>query len=313
MTNNQNAKRIGVITPVYNGERYIEQTIKSVLEAIKDLDVEYVIVNDGSTDRTLSIIEKYREQVIIVNQQNLGESAAVNSGLIKSSADYVVIVNADDPILSQEIFEGVETHFDSNPDLVAWYPDWIMIDSKGQVLSTIQTEEYSDESLIGRFRCLPGPGVFLRKSAALSVGGRSTSWRYVSDYDLWLRMSRIGRLERRPRVLAQWRCHDEAKSAEGGPLLVRERSEAVLNLISTSSVSPKVRRMAKAHYLYFSLTIENNFGIWEEKLKLLTALWIGRGRLSESRPRVVLYIFLKPFSKYLKLLYSFLCKQVLRH
>lgn len=311
MTNNQHVqKRLGVITPVYNGERYIEETINSVIEAIVDLDVEYVVVNDGSTDGTLQIIEKYKEQVIIVNQQNLGESAAVNSGLMKSSADYVVIVNADDPILSREIFEEVETHFDSNHELVAWYPDWIMIDSKGQVLSRIETEEYSDESLIGRFRCLPGPGVFLRKSAALSVGGRSTKWRYVSDYDLWLRLSRVGRLERRPKVLAQWRCHDEAKSAEGGPLMVRERSEAVLNLISTFSVSPKVRRIAKAHYLYFSLTTENNFGILEEKLKLLTALYMGRGRLSESRPRVILYILLKPFSKYPRLIYSFLCKRI---
>lgn len=293
-------KRLGVITPVYNCEVYIEETINSVISSIGDLDVEYIVVNDGSTDATLDILKKYQEKIIIFNQVNQGESAAVNLGLSKSSADFVLIVNADDPLISEEIFHGVEKHFDENIDLVAWYPDWVKIDAQGSHLETIYTEEYSDESLIGRFQCLPGPGTFIRKSTALSIGGRSSRWKYVSDFDFWLRISRCGRLERRPQVLAQWRFHGKSASQDSGPRMFRERSDAVMSVITEFPVKSKVRRMATANYLYFGLLPEDQGKRFKDKLVLLRAIFIGRGRISESQLRVIVYILLYPLSKYLK-------------
>jgi glycosyltransferase involved in cell wall biosynthesis len=298
--NSVRRSRLGVITPLFNCEEYVEETINSVLDSIGNSGIEYIVVNDGSTDLSLDIVMKYQDRIKILNQANLGESAAVNLGFSKSSADYLLVVNADDPLISEHIFYGVEEYFDENSDLVAWYPDWIKIDKHGTPLEIIQAEDYSEESLVGRFRCLPGPGTFIRKSTALSIGGRSMRWKYVSDFDFWLRMSRYGRLERRPQVLAQWRFHEKSASQDGGLLMFSERSDAVKCLIDNFPVNSKIKRMALANYLYFGLLPEGRGKRVIDKFTLLRALIIGRGRITESSIKVMVYILIYPLSKYLK-------------
>ena len=92
-----------VITPVFNGEKYIRETINSVLDAAQGFSLEYLVVDDGSTDSTYQILMEFSDSIKIIRKQNGGEPSAVNRGLEESSGEFILILSADDPLFTSEI------------------------------------------------------------------------------------------------------------------------------------------------------------------------------------------------------------------
>ena len=88
-------KKISVIIPNYNYARYLDQAIRSVLEQTYN-NIELIVVNNGSTDNSLEVLEKYGQKIRLVNQPNLGQSGARNSGLSVSSGELIAFLDADD-------------------------------------------------------------------------------------------------------------------------------------------------------------------------------------------------------------------------
>ncbi len=244
---------ITVITTVVNGEDYLESTINSVLSSAREVDFEYLIINDGSTDKTSEILEKFGNQIRVVNQENIGESASVTKGFELAKGEFVMVLSADDPLFTNKIFKNVFDLFAADENLVAVYPDWNLIDSNGEVLKKIYVPDYSDELLIGRFRTLPGPGVIIRKSAALKIGGRRSKWVYVGDYDFWLRLSRIGKLRHRPEILAQWREHPNSTSVKRKNFaMASERIAVIEDFINEFKIDGKLKKMALGNAYYMA-------------------------------------------------------------
>jgi glycosyltransferase involved in cell wall biosynthesis len=305
--------RISVITPVYNGEKYIEETVLSVLDAIGDSNIEYLVVDDGSNDQTLEMLSNFSNRIKIISKPNGGESSAVNEGIKNASGDFLLVVSADDPLFTAAIFDGVTEYFDRHKEVQVWYPDWQMIDASGEVLKHVIVPEFSEERLIGRFLCLPGPGAFFRKSSALSIGGRREKWKYVGDYDFWLRISRLGTMERRPKVLAQWRYYDESTSVgHRGLRMFEERINVIEEFVTENEVNNKMRRMARAHALYFASLLVFHVPEVKAKRALLRAFFIRKGLIEESQFRIILYILLTPFSTKLKPIISKYLPRLLR-
>ena len=88
-------KKISVIIPNYNYARFLDQAIQSVLGQSYD-NLELIVVNNGSTDNSLEVLDKYRHKIKLINQPNLGQSGARNSGLSLSSGDFIAFLDADD-------------------------------------------------------------------------------------------------------------------------------------------------------------------------------------------------------------------------
>ena len=88
-------KKISVIIPNYNYARYLDQAIQSVLKQSYD-NLELIVVNNGSTDNSLEILEKYEHEIRLINQPNLGQSGARNSGLSLSTGEFIAFLDADD-------------------------------------------------------------------------------------------------------------------------------------------------------------------------------------------------------------------------
>jgi len=88
-------KRISVIIPNYNYARYLDQAVESVLVQSYE-NIELIVVNNGSTDNSLEVLEKYRHKIHLINQPNLGQSGARNSGLSLSSGEFIAFLDADD-------------------------------------------------------------------------------------------------------------------------------------------------------------------------------------------------------------------------
>ena len=136
---------ISIITPVFNGEDFIEETVESVLKFSSGYSAEYIIVDDGSVDSTPNLLRTFGDLIQIVSTENQGESAAVNLGMKLAKGEVVLIVSADDPLISSQLFEGVSERFRLNEDLVAIYHDWAVINHNGEILEIKRPGPYSDE------------------------------------------------------------------------------------------------------------------------------------------------------------------------
>lgn len=290
--------KLSVITAVYNGAQYIEETIKSVLEHCSTINFEYIILNDGSTDNTLDVLNKYANRIRIIDKENSGESDSVSTGFKLATGDLLLVVSADDPLLTKELFSGVFEKFAENTNLMAIYPDWQMIDSMGEVIKVMRVADYSDELLIGRCVTLPGPGVIFRKSAAVQISGRNPKWTFVGDYDFWLRLSRLGELRHRPEVLAQWRHHPSSTSvSKRGLKMAQERINVIEEFLNNNQIPKYIQRMALGNAYYMAARISYFDRKIPAKKFLFLAFKKRRGWVEEAKLHEISYILLSPISR----------------
>ena len=286
-----------IITPVFNGENFIAETISSILDALIAVPYEYIVLDDGSTDSTASILSKFADRIKILTHSNIGESATVNRGLHIAQGEFVLVISADDPLLTGELVNRACKILSKDPDLVAIYPDWRIIDELGRVIMTKVLPEFSEEIMIGRCKCLPGPGTVFRKSAALRVGGRKDKWKYVGDYDFWLRMSRVGKIVRLPEVLAQWRQNEKSTSiSQRGLEMATERINVIDEFLAENDLTEPLKRKALGNSYYLAARLAFFDTRIKGKTLLIEAFKSRRGWPEEARIQVVLYIFLMPIS-----------------
>jgi glycosyltransferase involved in cell wall biosynthesis len=287
-----------VVTAVYNGEDYIEETIISVLKFASSVDFEYIVMNDGSTDGTLEILERYSDRITIFSHANCGESESVTRAFEAARGEYLLVVSADDPLLTSELFQDVFEWFKNDPTLVAIYPDWQMIDADGNILQTVYVPDYSDELMIGKCRTLPGPGVIFRKDAALKIGGRHSRWVYVGDYDFWLRLGRLGEIRHRPGVLAQWRHHPSSTSvSKRGPAMALERIQVVEEFLLNNSIEKTLVKKALGHAYYTAARLAFFSREVPGKKYLYKAFKNRRGWVESAELPVIAFIVLDPLSR----------------
>lgn len=289
-----------IITPVFNGEKYLEQTIVSIVASKIPVHYEYLIVNDGSTDSTSRIIEKYSGSLKVLNQDNGGESSAVNLGLANAKGEFILVVNSDDPLLSVELISQSIRILKNNQNVVVVYPDWQKIDEFGNIKNYIVLPEYSDRLLIGLNWCLPGPGVVFRRSAANQIGGRNTKWKFVGDYDFWLRLSRIGDLQRVPMVLAQWRESINSTSISSrGLTMANERINVISDFLANNLIDNKLAKKARSN----SYVLAGRLTFFDSKIPgqklLFKAFKSRRGWPELLTLPIFAYILLLPLSRYI--------------
>jgi len=290
---NSSEIEISVITPVYNGEDFIRETVNSILNLAPITGFEYIVVNDGSTDGTLQILEEYATHINLITQHNSGESSAVNTGLIAARGRFVVVISADDPIFTPKLFEGVKGFFDANPRISAWYPDWRMIDQHGKLIRIVNPKEYTKENLVGRAICLPGPGTFFRREMAIEIGGRREKWRYVADYDFWLRLSDLGPLQKRNELVGQWRQHEASTTtSHAGVYMFSERIRVIDEFLNDRKIQGQLRRMARANTRCHAASIKFGSNVFiPARREVLRAFLIRRGWPEELKPEALFAIF----------------------
>ena len=293
---------LSVVIPVYNGEDFIKSTIESVIFHSGGFSVECIVIDDGSEDKTPEILESFGNKIRTYRQDNAGESTAVNHGVQVALGSYVVVVSADDPVFTPKLFAGVSDYFKGNPSVVAWYPDWQVIDQNGRVLRKVHLPKYDFMDLFSKNKVLPGPGTWIRRSAALAIGGRQSKWKYVGDYDFWLRLSRFGVLEHRTGVLAQWRKHAKSTSiSERGPQMANERTAVIDEFISNyrKELTAKEISLARAHASYLAARLGFFSRKVNSRLLLIHSLKLDIRVVKTIRPHEALFMLSFPISKIL--------------
>ncbi len=249
---------LSIITPVFNGENFLSEVIESVIGQ-QDIKIKHIIVNDGSTDGSLEIAQKWRNNypdvIEVIDQPNAGEATAVNNGMKHVATKFVGIVNADDPLLPGHCRKMVDALLNDTEAVVA-YPDWLMINADGENIRDVRTVNYSKRALIADLVCIPGPGAILRVDAVDGFPLREKRFRYISDYVLWVRMSNNGYFVRVPEILATWRQHalGATASANSGAITTEIEHLVEENFLDycDEKISSGWLRSARAHSLYYT-------------------------------------------------------------
>lgn len=212
---------VTIITPAYNCEKYIDDTIESVLgNGYKN--IEYILVDDGSIDNTVSRIFNFITDKILLIQNgiNKGEQISVNKALDSVEGKYLMIVNADDPLLPGAISKLVE-FMEQHLDVLCAYPDWESINEDGSHRAYIKCRDYDFEYMVNHHTCLPSVGSMFRSSVLKTIR-RDTSYRWLGDFDFWFKVGFLGPMAHVPQTLATWRHRDGQASGDKSDLRARE-------------------------------------------------------------------------------------------
>jgi glycosyltransferase involved in cell wall biosynthesis len=201
---------ISIITPSFNQGRYIERTIQSVLsQHIPDL--EYFVIDGGSQDETISILEKYKDQLVFISEKDNGQADAVNKGLKRATGDIIGWLNSDD-IYYPETLSKIKSYFEHHPEINVIYGEANHIDQQDRVIEQYPTESWSLDRLTKTcFICQPS--VFWRRSILEKHGFLNESLHYCLDYEYWLRLAGNGvRFAYIKDILAGSRLYPETKT-----------------------------------------------------------------------------------------------------
>ena len=287
-----------IIVPVYNGEIYIRETLDSVIRYSCEQDREIIVINDGSTDRTPEILDMFKTEIKVVNQPNAGEANAVNQGISLAKGRYILVVSADDPLISEELFDHARSIMDNDEKIIATYPDWQMIDLENNIIAVKLCPDYSFEELLGEFHCIPGPGTVFRTKDANQIGGRNGEYRFVSDYDFWLRLACRGEFAHIPHVLAQWRSHSESTSiGSRGRAMALERIEVIRHFLVKYPQREDLTRQAKACSLYNAAILAFFDSDVPGRKWMIEALLTNRRWIKSSKFHIVGYLLTLPLSR----------------
>ncbi len=203
---------VSVITPSYNQAKYIQETIESILT--QDYPhVELIVVDGGSTDGTLPILQKYShygERFRFVSEKDRGQSHAINKGVAMAKGEIIGWVNSDDMYQPGAIRKAVEA-LQNHPEWAMAYGKAKVINEKSKVIREYHVRHADYQRLFeGCMICQPA--VFMRKEVLLQVGGVDESLQFCMDYDLWIRISKHHRIGFIPDYLANARTHKACKS-----------------------------------------------------------------------------------------------------
>jgi len=212
---------ISVITPSFNQGPYIEATVQSVL-AQNYPRTEYLIFDGGSTDETLSILQKYTGWLHWVSGPDSGQANAVNKGFRQAAGQIIGWLNSDDIYLPAALHRAAR-FFQQHAEVDILYGDFWWIDARGRKLLARQEIPFDYNILLYGLNYIGQPAVFFRRRVFELAGYLDESLHYGMDWEYWLRIATAGgRFAHLPHFLAATRLHTDAKTIAAPPQMAAE-------------------------------------------------------------------------------------------
>ena len=202
---------VSVVMPAYNVELYVEEAVRSILNQTF-CDFEFIIVDDGSTDRTPEILRTFTDPRIrlLFNEKNEGNYPARNRGCRLARGKYIAVMDADDVALPERLEKQVR-FMEEYPEVLACGTAYRLM---GENRSIVEPTEWVEIRyiLMSTF-CMSHPTILFRADTMRQVGFYRTDSRYAEDYDLALRLARLGKIVNFPDILLERRRHQEQISS----------------------------------------------------------------------------------------------------
>lgn len=204
------ALTISVITCTWNSATYLPESVASVL-AQDHPDIEYIFVDGGSTDGTLDQIRALKRPYQLLENVQGGVSRAMNEGLRAARGDVIAYLHSDDYYLQPDVLSRVARFLHESGR------GWLF----GRTMALIDGKLHADNYVAPRFsyanllrgNFIPHPATFVKRELMLRAGGFNTSLKYAMDYDLWLKLAKMGPPVQLDEPLAAFREHEGSLSS----------------------------------------------------------------------------------------------------
>ncbi|KQV46926.1 hypothetical protein ASC95_25760 [Pelomonas sp. Root1217] len=205
------APDISIITCSFNQNRFLPTTIASVL-AQTGADVEYLVIDGGSTDGSVATIERHAERLAYwVSEPDAGQSEALNKGLHRATGEIVGWLCSDDVLLPGALSRVVQI-FKENPGVDAMYGNAVLIDTTGTIVRPKREINFHPWLLVGDHNYIPQPAMFWRRRVHERIGYLREDLHLTMDLELWLRFGEQGcRVLHVDEYFAGMRCHSQQK------------------------------------------------------------------------------------------------------
>ncbi len=214
---------VTIVVPAHNHAGYLAQAIDSVLE--QDYPrIELIVLDDGSTDNTRSVLEGYGSRFCWETHTNIGQAATLNKGWEMCHGEILSYLSADDRLLPNAVSEAVKVLTTRN-ELVMTYCDFHLVDRSGRKLRTVNAPDYDYYKMVVNTVCMPGPGAFFRRKAWEQAGGWNVALKQWPDYEYWLRLGLQGPFARIATPCAEFRVHDNSQTF--APVAFRRAEEPI--------------------------------------------------------------------------------------
>jgi glycosyltransferase involved in cell wall biosynthesis len=208
--------KISIITPSFNQGAFIEETIQSVLSQDYP-NLEYMIIDGGSTDDTLDILYRYQDQLTWISEADRGQVDAINKGLKLASGEVLAYLNSDDLYLPGAL-RRVGTYFAEHPQA-----DWLTgycqnVDGDGRPIRGLIRAykifwlRWPSYRVLLVLNYIAQPATFWRRRVTEAIGPLDESLNYTMEYQYWLRIGAEHRLHVLKEDLAVFRLHNQSKS-----------------------------------------------------------------------------------------------------
>ncbi|HZN67158.1 MAG TPA: glycosyltransferase family 2 protein [Tepidisphaeraceae bacterium] len=233
--------RISIVTPSYNQAKYLEQTIRSVLDQGYSR-LEYIIVDGGSTDGSVDIIRKYADRLAWwTSEKDQGQSHAINKGFARATGDVYGYINSDDVLYPDALHRVAKAYQDG----AKWVLGWVMtVESDGSEWPMLPNSIAGPADWFAR-NPIPQQGSFWAADLWKKHGQFRQDMHYAFDYEYWLRLRFKAGVQPTPirACLGSYRMHENSKTVSQWdafePEFERVRSEYLPML------TPKQRREAR--------------------------------------------------------------------
>lgn len=238
---------LSVIIPTYNGSKYLTAALDSIIVQ-QDNEVECVVIDDGSTDNTLEIVETYQNRLnikLITKARQGNWVANTNHALAEANGLYACFLHQDDLWLEGRL-KNIRNAIAAYPQASLYLHDSVFIDEGGKPLGLwrcpmsakrqrISAEEMLDKLLVQNFIGIPAP-VF-KRAAALNVEGLNNELWYTADWDFWLKLAAMGDTCYIPKPLAAFRVHADSQTIRRSSSVVEFRQQ--MRLVVNKHLTPK--------------------------------------------------------------------------
>ena len=207
---------VSVLMAVYNSERYLSQAVESILnQTLREF--ELIILDDGSTDRSLAILQQYAAQdtrIRLHSRENRGIPQTRNELLDLAKAELIAIMDSDDVALPERLAQQV-AFLQQQQQVVCLGSAFDLIDAQNRRITTLpvplENAEIQRQILAGHAAIFQ-PCALMRRSAVRQVGGYNPAMTQAEDLDLWLRLGEVGQLANLPEALVKYRLHANSVS-----------------------------------------------------------------------------------------------------
>ena len=203
--------KVSIVTPSFNQAEFLEETILSVLRQDYP-NLEYWVIDGGSTDGSLEIIRKYEDRLAgWISEKDRGQTDAINKGFARATGDILAWLNSDDTYQPGAVAQAVRL-LEDHPGWGMVYGDTQFINEKGNVIGKFPASQTDYDKLRQGYVHIPQQAAFFRANLWKDVGPLDPTFYFAMDYDLWVRLAEQAPLVYVRQLWASFRLHGNAKT-----------------------------------------------------------------------------------------------------